>query len=85
LRAVRRVREEHLSVSAVCQHEGIFESALRKWLAQYDAQPSASATSGVPITSEQQRIRQLEKDNPSLRQDVAILKRCRVFFAHELA
>jgi len=77
LRAVRRLREQHLSVSAVCQHEGISESALRKWLARYDAQPSASAILDAPIIPEQQRIRQLEEENQLLRQDVAILNKRR--------
>jgi len=85
LRAVRRVREEQLAVSAVCQHEGISESALRKWLAQYDAEQSGNATSSRPITPEQQRIRQLEKENQLLKQDVAILKKASAFFARELA
>jgi len=40
LRAVRRVREERLAVSAVCQHEGISESALRKcWRSTMPSNP----------------------------------------------
>jgi len=70
LQAVRQVREQQLSVRAVCQDLQLSESILRRWLATYDAEQS---------------IRQLEKENNQLKQDVAILKKASAFFARELA
>jgi len=86
LQAVRKVREQQLSVRAVCQDLQLSESILRRWLATYDAEQSGTAPStGRPISPEQQRIRQLEKENNQLKQDVAILKKGSAFFARELA
>jgi transposase len=39
---------------------------------------------GKPLTTEHQRIRQLEAENRQLRGDVDILKKASAFFAREL-
>ena len=44
----------------------------------------ASRALAMPLTPEQQRIRQLEQENRSLRMDVDILKKASAFFAREL-
>jgi transposase len=59
-------------------------TAIRRWLAQYDAEQSGQPGIGKPLTTEQQRIRQLELENRQLRQDVDILKKASAFFAREL-
>ncbi|MBB4132039.1 transposase [Xanthomonas campestris] len=50
---------------------------MRRWLAQYDAEQTGQAGIGKALTSEQQRIRELERDNQRLREDVSILKKHR--------
>lgn len=52
------------------------ETAVRRWLAQVDAEQLGQPGIGKPLTAEQQRIRQLEAENRQLRCDVEILKNC---------
>jgi transposase len=60
------------------------ESAVRRWVQQYEAELLGSAGIGKPLTAEQQRIRQLEEENRRLRQDNEILKKATAFFAREI-
>jgi transposase len=60
------------------------ESAVRRWLTQFEAEESGHSGIGKPLTAEQQRIRQLEAENRQLRGDVDILKKASAFFAREL-
>ena len=60
------------------------ETAVRRWLAQVDAEQLAQPSIGKPLTAEQQRIRQFEAENKQLRGDVDILKKASAFFAREL-
>lgn len=60
------------------------ETAVRRWMAQYDAESAGGPGVGKPLTAEQQRIRQLEAENRQLREDNALLKKASAFFAREL-
>ena len=60
------------------------KSAVRRWVAQYDAGRAGGPGEGKPSTAEQQRIRQLEAENRQLRKDNALLKKASAFFAREL-
>jgi transposase len=40
--------------------------------------------SGKPLTADQQRIRELESENKSLKQDVDLLKKASAFFARAM-
>lgn len=71
------IREQGLSVAQVCRDQHLIDSAVRRWLAQYDAEQTGQAGIGKALTSEQQRIRELERDNQRLREDVSILKKHR--------
>lgn len=53
------------------------DSAVRRWLAQYDAEQAGQAGIDKPLTPEQQRIRKLERENQRLREDVSLLKKPR--------
>jgi len=85
LQAVRLVREQKLPAVQVCRDFNISSSSLHRWLNQYDAERDGRSGSGAPITPEQRRIRELERENRSLRQDVEILKKASAFFARGLA
>ena len=78
------IRHQDLSVGEVCQDMKLGESAVRRWLAQFDAEQLGQPGIGKPLTTEQQRIRQLEVENKQLRGDVDILKKASAFFAREL-
>jgi transposase len=84
LQVVEMIRHQGLSIGQVCKDMKLGETAVRRWLAQFDAEKSGQAGIGKPLTSEQQRIRQLEAENRQLRGDVDILKKASAFFAREL-
>ena len=84
LQVVKMIREQGLSIAQVCRDQQLVDSALRRWLAQYDAEQVGLAGIGNPLTPEQQRIRELERENHRLREDVSILKKASAFFAREL-
>lgn len=84
LEVVKMVKDQGLSVAEVCQAMDLGESALRRWIKQYEQELTGGTGIGKPLTAEQQRIRQLEDENRQLRQDVAILKKASAFFAREL-
>jgi transposase len=84
LQVVQMVRLQGLPVSEVCREMKIGETAVRRWMEQVDAEQAGEPGIGKPLTSDQQRIRQLEAENKQLRGDVDILKKASAFFAREL-
>ena len=78
------VKVQGLSISKVCKDMKIGESAVRRWIAQFEAEQLGQSGIGKPLTAEHQRIRQLEVENRQLRGDVDILKKASAFFAREL-
>ena len=84
LQVVQMVRDQGLSVGQVCRDLDLVDSAVRRWLDQYEAEQAGQPGLGKPLTPEQQRIRELERENQRLREDVSILKKASVFFAREL-
>ena len=68
LPVVQMIRDQGLSVGQVCRDMKLGEKAVRRWLAQLDAEQGGQAGIGKPLTAEQQRIRQLEAENRQLRQ-----------------
>ncbi len=84
LQVVEMIRTQGLSVGEVCRDMRLGETAVRRWLAQVDAEQIGQPGIGKPLTAEHQRIRQLEAENKQLRGDVEILKKASAFFAREL-
>ena len=84
LQVVQMVKAQGLSIAQVCKDMGLGESAVRRWLGQFEAEQSGQSGIGRPLTAEHQRIRQLELENKQLRGDVDILKKASAFFAREL-
>lgn len=84
LQVVRMVRDQGLGVGQVCRDLGVGETAVRRWLEQYDAEKAGEPGLGRPLTPEQQRIRQLEAENRQLKSDNELLKKASAFFAREL-
>ena len=78
------IRIQNLGVVEVCRDMKLGETAVRRWLVQFDAEQLGQPGIGKPLTTEQQRIRQLEAENKQLRGDVDILKKASAFFAREL-
>jgi transposase len=84
LEVVRMIKEQGLSTTQVSHSMDIGETAIRRWLKQYEAEQSGQRGIGNPLTVDQQRIRQLEQENRQLRMDVTILKNASAFFAREM-
>lgn len=84
LQIVQMIRDQGLSVMQVCRDMNLGETAVRRWIAQFDAEQAGQIGVGKPLTAEQQRIRQLEAENRQLRQDNDLLKKASAFFAREL-
>jgi len=84
LQVARMIREQDVTIAQVCRDHKLVDSVVRRWLAQYDAEQAGQPGIGNPLTPEQQRIRELERENQRLREDVSILKKASAFFAREL-
>lgn len=84
LQVVQMIKQQGLSIGQVCKDLQLGETAVRRWLTQFEAEQSGLPGIGKPLTPEQQRIRQLEAENRQLKGDVEILKKASAFFAREL-
>ena len=84
LEIVKMVKDQGLTVPQVCQDQDLGETAVRRWVRQYEAEQLGQAGIGNPLTAEQQRIRRLEQENRQLKMDNDILKKATAFFAREL-
>jgi transposase len=84
LQVVKMVRDQGVSVGQVCRDLNLVDSAVRRWLAQFDAECNGDPGIGKPLTADQQRIRELENENRRLREDNLLLKKASAFFAREL-
>ena len=84
LEVVKMIKDQGLSVPQVCRDLNIGETAVRRWVQQYDDEKLGQPGIGKPLTSEQQRIRQLEQENRQLKMDNDVLKKATAFFAREL-
>jgi transposase len=84
LQVVKMIKEQGLGVAQVCKDMQLGETAVRRWLGQHQAELSGQPGIGKPLTSEQQRIRQLEAEVRQLKMDNDILKKASAFFAREL-
>jgi transposase len=84
LQVVKMVRDQGLSVGQVCKDLNLVDSAVRRWLTQFDEEMAGRPGLGKPLTAEQQRIRQLEAENRQLKSDNELLKKASAFFAREM-
>lgn len=84
LQIVKMIREQSLSIGQVCKDMNLVDSAVRRWLTQFDEEAAGRPGIGKPLTAEQQRIRQLEAENRQLKSDNDLLKKASAFFAREM-
>ncbi|MFZ4431252.1 MAG: transposase [Phycisphaerales bacterium] len=79
--AVDQVLVHHRTISSVSKALGVNYHTLRGWV---DAARAVSpGVSSNPALSDQQRIRELEKENARLRTERDILKKATAYFAKE--
>jgi|SRR5690606_7286425 len=84
LEVCRMIVDQGQSVNSVCMDLKLSDTAVRRWVQQYKAEQLGEPGIGKPVTSEQQRIRQLEQQLRELKTDNEILKKATAFFAREL-
>ena len=84
LEVVKMIKDQDMSIGQVCRDLDLGETAVRRWVQQYEAEQLGGDRIGKPLTSEQQRIRQLEQQIRELKMDNDILKKATAFFAREL-
>jgi len=84
LKVVQLVKDQGLSVGQVCRDMKLGETAVRRWIVQFNAEQLGQSGIGKPLTIEQQRIRELELENRRLQADNDLLKKASAFFAREL-
>ncbi len=75
LQVVKMIKDQGLAVPQVCRDLNIGETAVRRWVQQYEAEQLGETGIGKPLTAEQQRIRQLEQENRQLKMDNDVLKK----------
>ena len=84
LQVAQMVREQGVSIVQVCQDMALGETAVRRWLAQYESESLGQAGIGKALTADQQRIRALERELISLKRDNELLKKASAIEAREL-
>lgn len=84
LEVAKMVKDQGMSVSQVCRDLNIGDTAVRRWVQQYESEQLGNTGIGKPLTAEQQRIRELERQVRDLKLDNDILKKATAFFAREL-
>jgi transposase len=86
LHVVQLVKDQGISIQQVCLDKSVGQTAVRRWIAQYEAEGKGQSGIGLPLTltPDQQRIRQLEQENKRLLQDNDLLKKASAFFAREM-
>jgi transposase len=69
---IKMIKDQGIPVSQVCRDLNLVDSAVRRWLAQHEGECNGKLTGAMPLTLEQQRIRQLERKNQRLKEDVEL-------------
>ena len=69
------------SITQVCHELNLGETPARRWVAQYKAELNGQPGIGLPLTPDQQRIRQLEAELRIAKEDNEILKKASALFA----
>jgi len=59
LEVVKMIKDQGMTVSEVCRDLKLGDTAVWRWVQQYETEQMGSAGIGKPLTAEQQRIREL--------------------------
>ena len=62
LEVAKKIVQQQHSVAELCRELDVGETAVRRWVAQYIAESNGQRGIGLPLTPDQQRIRQLEAE-----------------------
>ena len=83
--AVAMVTEQGRSIPDVCKSLGVGPTALRRWTQIHDSTAKPGGMSGSnTLSSDQVRVRELEKQIKTLQKERDVLKKSIAFFAREI-
>ena len=81
-KAVQLTKDSERSVAEIAKDVDISETALRRWMAQYEAD-AGEAPEEALMTSERQELRELRRKVRTLEMEREVLKKAAAFFAKE--
>ena len=81
LEVAKKIVQQQHSITQLCHELNLGETAVRRWVAQYKAELNGQPGIGLPLTPDQQRIRQLEVELRIAKEDNEILKKASALFA----
>lgn len=81
LEAVKRVLSSGAPVARVAAELGVNENTLHGWMKKYRDKPSSPFPGSGKLSEDDQRIRNLERQNRELREENEILKKAAAYFA----
>jgi len=81
LEVAKKIVQQQCSITQLCHEMNLGETAVRRWVAQYKAELNGQPGIGLPLTPDQQRIRQLEAELRIAKEDNEILKKASALFA----
>ena len=81
LEVAKKIVQQQCSITQLCHELNLGETAVRRWVAQYKAELNGQPGIGLPLTPDQQRIRQLEAELRIAKEDNEILKKASALFA----
>ena len=81
LEVAKKIVQQQHSITQLCHELNLGETAVRPWVAQYKAELNGQPGIGLPLTPDQQRIRQLEVELRIAKEDNEILKKASALFA----
>jgi len=82
--AVALIQQQGYTVAQACQALEIGETALRRWLMQYEGETAGQTPKGQAITPEHQRIQALERQVKRLEMEKAILKKAATLLGEDV-
>ena len=81
LEVAKKIVQQQCSITQLCHELSLGETAVRRWVAQYKAELNGQPGIGLPLTPDQQRIRQPEAELRIAKEDNEILKKASALFA----
>lgn len=84
LEAVKRVESSGTPVARVAAELGVNENTLHGWIKRYREKPSLPFPGSGKLSTEDERLRKLERQNRELREENEILKKAAAYFAKNL-
>jgi len=81
LEAIRRIERTGEPVARVAAELGVNENTMHGWIKRYREKPSLPFPGSGKLSTEDERLRKLERDNRELREENEILKKAAAYFA----